>query len=63
MFLKKQQKEMSASKQADLVEEEENITSPSMSKLSPQAPEFVPTSKAKPSMVMTVDNSFKKVWP
>ncbi|KAH0742898.1 hypothetical protein KY290_030891 [Solanum tuberosum] len=56
---KEKQKETSASKWANLVEEEENITSPPMSKLSPQAPEFVPTSKAKPSMAMTVD-SFKK---
>uniref|UniRef100_M1BUT4 Uncharacterized protein n=1 Tax=Solanum tuberosum TaxID=4113 RepID=M1BUT4_SOLTU len=56
---KEKQKETSASKWAYLVEEEENITSPPMSKLSPQAPEFVPTSKAKPSMAMTVE-SFKK---
>uniref|UniRef100_M1DIQ5 Uncharacterized protein n=1 Tax=Solanum tuberosum TaxID=4113 RepID=M1DIQ5_SOLTU len=56
---KEKQKETSASKWADLVEEEENITSPPMSKLIPQAPEFVPTSKANPSMIMTVD-SFKK---
>ncbi|KAG5601494.1 hypothetical protein H5410_032864 [Solanum commersonii] len=51
--------ETSASKWANLVEEVENNTSPPMSKLSPQAPEFVPTSKANPSMTMTVD-SFKK---
>ncbi|KAH0749168.1 hypothetical protein KY290_028400 [Solanum tuberosum] len=56
---KEKQKETSASKWENLVEEEENITSPPMSKLSPQAPEFVPTSKANPSMTMTVD-SFKK---
>ncbi|KAG5601508.1 hypothetical protein H5410_032878 [Solanum commersonii] len=56
---KEKQKETSASKWADLVKEEENITSPPMSKLIPQAPEFVPTSKANPSMTMTVD-SFKK---
>ncbi|WMV20098.1 hypothetical protein MTR67_013483 [Solanum verrucosum] len=44
---------------SDLVEEEENITSPPISKSSPQTPEFVPTSKTNPSMAMTVD-SFKK---
>ncbi|KAH0706005.1 hypothetical protein KY285_010537 [Solanum tuberosum] len=56
---KEKQKETSASKWVDLVEEEENITSPPMSKLRPQAPEVVPTSKENPYMAMTVD-SFKK---
>ncbi|KAH0729514.1 hypothetical protein KY290_000635 [Solanum tuberosum] len=46
--------------EAKNVEEEENITSPPMSKLSLQAPEFVPTSKANPSMAMTID-SFKNL--
>ncbi|KAH0749170.1 hypothetical protein KY290_028402 [Solanum tuberosum] len=40
---KEKQKETSASKWVDLVEEEENITSPPMSKLSLQAPEFMPS--------------------
>jgi len=56
---KEKQKETSASKWVDLVEEEEIITSPPMSKLRPQAPEVVPTSKENPYMAMTVD-SFKK---
>ncbi|KAH0730610.1 hypothetical protein KY285_001521 [Solanum tuberosum] len=56
---KEKQKETSASKWEDLVEEEEKITSPPMRKLSPQTPEFVPTSKTNPSIAMTVD-SFKK---
>ncbi|KAG5582926.1 hypothetical protein H5410_053553 [Solanum commersonii] len=50
-------KEMSDSRWADLVEEEEHA--PARSKLSPQAPIFVPSSKANPSMTMTIDKSKK----
>ncbi|KAG5601430.1 hypothetical protein H5410_032800 [Solanum commersonii] len=42
----------SASRWADLVEEENHTPSPSRSKLSPQALEFVPTSKTNPSMTV-----------
>ncbi|KAG5632368.1 hypothetical protein H5410_004085 [Solanum commersonii] len=42
-----------------VVEEEEHISSPSMSKLSPKAPIFVPSSKANPSMAVTIDKSKK----
>ncbi|KAH0675260.1 hypothetical protein KY285_023061 [Solanum tuberosum] len=42
----------SASRWADLVEEENHTPSPSRSKLSPQALEFVPTSKTNPSMAV-----------
>ncbi|KAH0754163.1 hypothetical protein KY290_024433 [Solanum tuberosum] len=48
-------KETSDSRWADLVEEEEHA--PTRSKLSPQAPIFVPSSKANPSMAVTIDNS------
>ncbi|KAG5619854.1 hypothetical protein H5410_005072 [Solanum commersonii] len=44
----------------DLVDRKENLTSPVMIKLSPQASEFVPTSKANPSMAVTIDNFRKK---
>uniref|UniRef100_M1D880 NB-ARC domain containing protein n=1 Tax=Solanum tuberosum TaxID=4113 RepID=M1D880_SOLTU len=52
-------KETSASRWANLVEEEEHISAPARSKLSPQAPIFVPSSKANPSMAVTIDNSEK----
>ncbi|KAK4716176.1 hypothetical protein R3W88_014514 [Solanum pinnatisectum] len=52
-------KETSDSRWADLVEEEEHISRPAKSKLSPQAPIFVPSSKGNPSMVVTIDNSKK----
>ncbi|KAH0716805.1 hypothetical protein KY290_013065 [Solanum tuberosum] len=52
-------KETSASRWANLVEEEEHISAPARSKLSPQAPIFVPSSKANPSMAVTIDNSKK----
>ncbi|KAG5621464.1 hypothetical protein H5410_006682 [Solanum commersonii] len=55
-YLMKKTRKMSASIWADLVEEKENLTSPLMSKLSPQASEFVPTSKANPSIAVTIDN-------
>uniref|UniRef100_M1D9B7 NB-ARC domain containing protein n=1 Tax=Solanum tuberosum TaxID=4113 RepID=M1D9B7_SOLTU len=42
----------SASRWADLVEEENHTPSPSRSKLSPQTLEFVPTSKANSSMAV-----------
>ncbi|KAK4718313.1 hypothetical protein R3W88_016651 [Solanum pinnatisectum] len=52
-------KETSDSRWADLVEEEEHISAPARSKLSPQAPIFVPSSKANPSMTVTIGNSKK----
>uniref|UniRef100_M1DVE7 NB-ARC domain containing protein n=1 Tax=Solanum tuberosum TaxID=4113 RepID=M1DVE7_SOLTU len=52
-------KKTSDSRWADLVEEEEHISAPARSKLSPQAPIFVPSSKANPSMTVTIDNSKK----
>ncbi|KAG5598707.1 hypothetical protein H5410_030077 [Solanum commersonii] len=51
-------KETSDSRWTDLVEEEEHA--PTRSKSSPQAPIFVPSSKANPSMAVTIDN-FKKI--
>ncbi|KAH0779479.1 hypothetical protein KY290_005906 [Solanum tuberosum] len=50
-------KETSDSRWADLVEEEEHA--PARSKLSPQAPIFVPSSKENPSMTVTIDKSKK----
>ncbi|KAG5573244.1 hypothetical protein H5410_063010 [Solanum commersonii] len=50
-------KETSDSRWANLVEEEEYALT--RSKLSPQAPIFVPSSKANPSMTVTIDNSKK----
>ncbi|KAG5627967.1 hypothetical protein H5410_013185 [Solanum commersonii] len=50
-------KETSDSRLANLVEEKEHA--PTRSKLSPQAPIFVPSSKANPSMAVTIDNSKK----
>ncbi|KAH0730596.1 hypothetical protein KY285_001498 [Solanum tuberosum] len=47
------------SRWADLVEEEEHISLPARNKLSPQAPIFVPSSKANSSMVVTIDNTKK----
>ncbi|KAH0733724.1 hypothetical protein KY285_009431 [Solanum tuberosum] len=49
----------SDSKWTDLVEEEEHISAPARSKLSPQAPIFVPSSKANSSLTLTIDNSKK----
>ncbi|KAG5632109.1 hypothetical protein H5410_003826 [Solanum commersonii] len=51
----------SASRWAYLVEEEEHISSPARSKLSPQAPICVPSSKANQSMEVTIDNSRKNL--
>ncbi|KAH0639098.1 hypothetical protein KY285_035684 [Solanum tuberosum] len=51
MNLRKNEGE-SALRWADLVEEENHTPSPSRSKLSPQALEFVPTSKTNPSMAV-----------
>ncbi|KAG5600341.1 hypothetical protein H5410_031711 [Solanum commersonii] len=50
-------KETSDSRWADLVEEDEHA--PTRSKLCPQAPIFVPSSKANPSVAVTIDNSKK----
>ncbi|XP_049399994.1 uncharacterized protein LOC125864106 [Solanum stenotomum] len=50
-------KETSDSRWADLVEEEEHALA--RSKLSPQAPIFVPSSKENPSMTVTIDKSKK----
>ncbi|KAH0711850.1 hypothetical protein KY285_007447 [Solanum tuberosum] len=50
-------KETSDSRWADLVEEEEHA--PTRSKLSPQTPIFVPSSKVNPPMAETIDNSKK----
>ncbi|KAH0689244.1 hypothetical protein KY289_016602 [Solanum tuberosum] len=53
-------KETGDSRWADLVEEEEHISAPARSKLSPhEVPIFVPSSKANPSMDVTIDNSKK----
>ncbi|KAH0709034.1 hypothetical protein KY284_010461 [Solanum tuberosum] len=52
-------RETSDSKWAYLVEEEEHISAPTRSKLSPQAPIFVHSSKENTSMAMTIDNSKK----
>ncbi|KAG5583174.1 hypothetical protein H5410_053801 [Solanum commersonii] len=51
-------KETNDSRWADLVKEE-HISAPARSKLSHQAPIFVPSSKANPSMAVTIDNSKK----
>uniref|UniRef100_M1DHA4 NB-ARC domain containing protein n=1 Tax=Solanum tuberosum TaxID=4113 RepID=M1DHA4_SOLTU len=52
-------KETSDSRWADLAEEEKHISAPARSNLSPQAPIFVPSSKANSSMAVTIDNSKK----
>ncbi|KAH0773436.1 hypothetical protein KY290_010573 [Solanum tuberosum] len=52
-------RETSDSKWAYLVEEEEHISAPAKSKLSPQAPIFVHSSKENTSMAMAIDNSKK----
>uniref|UniRef100_M1DLM9 NB-ARC domain containing protein n=1 Tax=Solanum tuberosum TaxID=4113 RepID=M1DLM9_SOLTU len=52
-------KETSDSRWTDLVEEGEHISAPARSKLSPQAPIFVSSSKANPFMAVTIDNSKK----
>ena len=54
-------KETSDFRWANLVEEEENISAPARSKLSPQAPLFLPSSKANPSMAVTIYNSKKSL--
>ncbi|KAJ8562073.1 hypothetical protein K7X08_011364 [Anisodus acutangulus] len=54
---KKKQGETSAPWWADLIEEEGHFTSPPRSKLSPQAPVFVPSSKTNPSMTVTGTSS------
>ncbi|KAG5605059.1 hypothetical protein H5410_026551 [Solanum commersonii] len=50
-------KETSDSRWTDLVEDGEHIFALARSKLSPQAPIFVSSSKENPSMAVTIDNS------